>query len=97
MWSSLVVRMPDQAREPLHISRKSRFSVIRADRLGGRGIEFVGGRANACLHRSAYHLILDPDRFEALLGDASGPRFFGLDKPSSEMRPCRKRARLRLR
>src|SRR5712671_577019 len=70
MWSSLVVRMPDQAREPLHISRKSRFTVIRADRLGGRGIEFVGGRANACLHRSAHHLILDPDRFEALLGDA---------------------------
>src|SRR5215467_2797738 len=36
-----------------------------------------GSRPNACLHRSANRIVLDPDRFEALPGDAKrhGPSF----------------------
>jgi hypothetical protein len=48
-------------------------------RANGRGDDFdcrcfdygpVGSRANDCVRRSANRSILDPDRFEALLGDA---------------------------
>ena len=46
--------------------------LARGDNLGCRCFDFgpVGGWANPCLRRSAHRHILDPDRFEALLGDA---------------------------
>src|SRR5690349_5861068 len=45
------------------------------------------GRTNACLLGSGYHLILDPDRFEALLGDAedSAPGRNGRDGPATDV------------
>src|SRR5262249_40367391 len=46
--------------------------LARGDDFDCRCFDFgpVGSRANACRCRSAHRNILDPDRFEALLGDA---------------------------
>jgi hypothetical protein len=45
--------------------------LARGDDFDCRCFDFgpVGSRANACLRRTAHCIILDPDRFEALLGD----------------------------
>src|SRR5262245_55038384 len=46
--------------------------LARGDDFDCRCFDFgqVGGRTNACLRKRAHRSILDPDRFEALLGDA---------------------------
>ena len=56
----------------------------------------VASRANACLRRSAHRIILDPDRFEALLGDAKcHGSSFSIASPGQE-RAVRCRARFKV-
>src|SRR5262249_39223027 len=61
--------------------------LARGDNLDCRCFDFgpVGGRANACLRRSAHRNSLDPDRFEALFGDAKRHgSSFGIASPGQE-------------
>src|SRR5262249_54757125 len=54
------------------LPRRNGAPLTGGDDLGCRCFDFgsFGSRANACLHGSANRIVLDPDRFEALPGDA---------------------------